>query len=530
MTIQKYKFALANDERGTTAIIFAVSLIPLMGIVGAAVDGTRWLTAKRSTQTAIDAAVLAGARAMQLSPENEAPALETASRIYTVNIAGRIGVENDTVTFETADHKSAVTVKGNAYLKTTFLSVVGIKQLPLVPQAAGQLPKAAYASGRNQASNVEVALILDFTGSMCNDGNGPCTSGTKVQALRDAATDFVNIVVQDDQSAYKSRVALVPFSTRIRVDVDNHDGTMMRKLTNLNSSWSGWYKSCVASSGSGSGETSGSWTCTQTQTTYKQDWRPIPCVAERAYGYWSPSTSDISYSDDEPTSGKWLTAHEGTRSPSFIDSSDTLVQTTSDNGTSAATPSTNWNYDVAGRGCGDVAESNRVMPLSSNKTALKNRIAAFSAAGSTGGVAGIAWGWYLMSPKWKYIWTGDAEPGTYEDVTTRQENGAAKLRKVAVLMTDGVFNTLRSGKDQSTTMVATHAKNICQAMKDQGIEIYSVGFSLDLLSSSDRTVAEDMLKSCGTDLAHFYSSLSVNDLKQAFRDIALKVTPIRLTQ
>lgn len=39
-----------------------------------------------------------------------------------------------------------------------------------------------------------------------------------------------------------------------------------------------------------------------------------------------------------------------------------------------------------------------------------------------------------------------------------------------------------------------------------------------------------MLQSCATDASHFYDSANANDLQMAFKDIAMKVTPIRLTQ
>ena len=87
--------------------------------------------------------------------------------------------------------------------------------------------------------------MLDVTGSMCDDGQGPCTGGAKLAGLKDAARDLVKIVVQDNQSNYKSRVALVPFSTRIRVERDNGDGALMKKLTNLDPKWSGWLQECL---------------------------------------------------------------------------------------------------------------------------------------------------------------------------------------------------------------------------------------------------------------------------------------------
>ena len=66
-------------------------------------------------------------------------------------------------------------------------------------------------------------------------------------------------------------------------------------------------------------------------------------------------------------------------------------------------------------------------------------------------------------------------------------------------------------------------------MKAKGIEIYTVGFDLDSLSSSERAIAEDTLKSCGTSLEHFYNTLDPAELQTAFRDIAVKLSTIALT-
>ncbi len=68
---------------------------------------------------------------------------------------------------------------------------------------------------------------------MCNDGNGPCTSGTKISALKDAAKKLVDTVVWDDQSKYTSRIAIVPFSTRVRVGPDGGGASAMAAMTGL---------------------------------------------------------------------------------------------------------------------------------------------------------------------------------------------------------------------------------------------------------------------------------------------------------
>jgi Flp pilus assembly protein TadG len=527
MAVFKICMRFARDERGATAIMFAVSLIPIMAALGAAIDGARWYNARQRTSASVDSAVLAGARALQVDPGNTAAALDTAKTLYLANAAKRGAVKSDTVQFVLTDSDSAVTVTGNAVINTTFLQVVGIKDLPLLPHGSAGA-KASFRRSINQGSNIELSLVLDFTGSMCNDGTGPCTSSSKIDGLKTAAKDLVNIVVQDTQSPYTSRIALVPFSTRIRVEADSGNGSMMKKLTNLDPTWTGWYRECIAGTGDGGAEGGGNWSCQQYANQLKTNWKILPCVTDRVYGTTWSESDQMDYTDEAPGPGRWLNAHGGDRAPFFGDSSGNYPYPTG-TGSSSSQPADHWTYSESAF-CGDVDNNNIVTPLSANKTLLKSQIDGYSAGGATAGALATAWSWYTLSPKWSTIWNSASLPGTYSDLTNLQSSGAPKLRKVVVLMTDGVFNSFRGGKDFSQTMVSNHAKNLCAAMKAQDIEIYTVGFALDELTSSKRTIAEDVLKSCGTDLAHFYATLTIPELQAAFRDIAVKVTPIRLTQ
>ena len=82
-------FILARDERGSVAIMFTLILVPMMGAIGIAVDGARWYSARQVTSGAIDLAVLAGARLLQVDPDNADAALASAANVYTANTAGR---------------------------------------------------------------------------------------------------------------------------------------------------------------------------------------------------------------------------------------------------------------------------------------------------------------------------------------------------------------------------------------------------------------------------------------------------------
>ena len=94
--------------------------------------------------------------------------------------------------------------------------------------------------------------------------------------------------------------------------------------------------------------------------------------------------------------------------------------------------------------------------------------------GATAGHLGTAWAWYLLSPNWASLFDKDNQPAAYDDL--KRTIGKAKtplLRKIAVLMTDGEYNTQYSSTDSNT-----QARAICDEMKKTGIEVFTVGFEI----------------------------------------------------
>ncbi len=60
-------------------------------------------------------------------------------------------------------------------------------------------------------------------------------------------------------------------------------------------------------------------------------------------------------------------------------------------------------------------------------------------------------------------------------------------------------------------------------MKGGGVEVFTVGFDMST------STAHDLLNNCATDASHFYHATTGDALKAAFRDIALKISTLRLT-
>ena len=61
-------------------------------------------------------------------------------------------------------------------------------------------------------------------------------------------------------------------------------------------------------------------------------------------------------------------------------------------------------------------------------------------------------------------------------------------------------------------------------MKKAGITVYAVGFDL-----GGNQTATTTLSGCATDSTKFYNTTTGDQLKQAFRDIALKINQLYLT-
>jgi Flp pilus assembly protein TadG len=516
--------ALRINVSGSTATMFAITLPIVVTFVGVAIDGARFFSARRQHANAIDTALLSAARQLQIDAGDGASALSVAAGIYQANLPKSLNLINNSIVFKQDIADTAVTYTGQAYIATTLMRVAGFTQLNVTTPA-----KATYSKGgANAGSNLEIALMLDVTGSMCDGGTGPCASSTKLDGTRQAATDLANIILGTSASSFTSRIALVPFSSTVRVGADGAANPLMQRLTNLPNSWSFWgptYSNCSGSGGFVGEIWVGSGSCTTTPTLMS-NWKLVPCVTERSFD----SGIGFDPSDSPPGKGNWLLGHGGDRSVLSWDSSETAMTTF--NGTTPAQMTYSWNYSPNGSGCLS-QPGNEVLPLTANLTDVTERLQSLSAFGPTAGALGAVWTQYVLSPNWSGIWSTSQRPGSYGDTQAKQSNGAPVLRKVAIMLTDGGFNTSRQAASTDIAYMQTvsdRAISVCNNMKKNGIEIYTVAFDMSSLGGSEAAIAEATLKACGTDISHFYNSLTVSDLQSAFRDIAMKLSPIRLSQ
>ncbi len=440
----------ARDRSGNVAMIFGLTALIVVTVVGGAVDYGRWLNAKTQNQGALDAAVLAAGRTLQTSSGNTNLAIDTGN-VYYNRMKSLVPVK-DTSAFELTQEGTAVRGTSDSFVKTPFLSLIGIDELPVFISS-----EAILAAGGNSESNIEVSLMLDVTGSM---------GGSKITDLIDAAKDLIDIIVWSDQSEHTSKVAIAPFAPTVNV------GDYFKAVTGQDPN-GGYPESCYNKNGNVKNSCKG-------QPQYQPK---AKCVVER--------TGTYEGKEDAPGSGKWI--------PTWNDTDEDLI------GVTTCTPSVS------------------IVPLTADKTKLKGTIDQFKASGATAGAVGTAWSWYLISPEWTTIWPAESRPAPYADITTLGPMGQPKLIKIAVLMTDGEYNTY-GGKSANSTTVSGKAKTLCTNMKAKGILVYTVGFQLDT------NLSKETMLNCATDASYAYNAGDGEELRQAFRDIALKIATLRINK
>jgi len=192
----------AKDKRGATAVIFALAAIPLVGVMGFAIDIGNALRVQHALQASTDAAALAGA--LDITNANN-DAVSTAKN-YSAQAGGKNTILGQSVTptvtlkcFTSTGASCSGPTKANGLVvrqtttvPTFFAKIFGINSFSLAATAT-----AGAAGAKPKPLNV--MLVLDTTASM-NDNDANCgmtkikcaLSGT--QALLGMLTPSVNQV------------------------------------------------------------------------------------------------------------------------------------------------------------------------------------------------------------------------------------------------------------------------------------------------------------------------------------------------
>jgi Flp pilus assembly protein TadG len=394
-----------KSETGAIAPMFGLMMLAILTMVGVSIDTARGTRISSMASSALDAAALAGAKALRLQNPSDAELTALIEDYFRSNFqhsAESAAIDSIGVVSNREDHSVQLVV--NLKVPTTITALLGKQHLDV----------KVNSSAVFDVKDVEVSMMLDVSGSM---------GGSKIEDLKAAATDLVQILLPTDVP-HSNRVAIAPFSTA--VNAGNLADEISNGVDHRGRSMSGRYTNCVT---------------------------------ERAGAH--------AFSDASPSTAKL-------------------------NRKSNSCPTAT------------------VQPLTNDLDTLEDAIESLSANGMTAAHLGIAWASYLLSPSWAAVFGDDSAPVAYDNTD---------FRKVAILMTDGMFNNYYESANGNSV---TQARALCDGMKANGLTIYTVGFQ----------VPEEVvptLEYCATSPQHFYSAEDGAALRQTFKDIAKRLNGLRLS-
>jgi Flp pilus assembly protein TadG len=192
-----------RDRRGGVAPMLALGIVPLVAGIGAAVDYSRANNVRTAMQNAADATALMLAK--NASSMSAAQLQTNATSFFLANFS-RAEAQNAQITATYTQGQTGFTIKvdGTATVSTTFMSMLGISQIPL----------ATSTSVNWNNAKLRVALVLDNTGSMASSG--------KMTALKTASH---NLLTQLQNAAVNNGdvyVSIIPFSKDVNANPANY--------------------------------------------------------------------------------------------------------------------------------------------------------------------------------------------------------------------------------------------------------------------------------------------------------------------
>ena len=253
-----------RDQRGNTAIIFGLAAIPLVALGGGGIDFAQRARIHGAIQSASDTAALAAARLVQdgmLKRSEEwadikAQAEDMAQKLVIASLADFNLDDAPAVHITVTQEK--VDISAQYDMKTAFLDVVGIDQLPTATFAEVAVPDPVL---------VEMTFVLDYSLSMHQNN--------KYQRMTTAARDFIAKVKANRGD--RTKIGIVPFSEFVYADIPNVD--VRDPETGGTHAWDG-----------GSTFDGGwNWSGGSTTTTTEETGTSAVCLVNRDYPY---STTD----------------------------------------------------------------------------------------------------------------------------------------------------------------------------------------------------------------------------------------------
>lgn len=508
---------LHRSNRGSAMAYAAVAMLVLTAGGGLAVDAGQAFLVKSRLSQALDAAALAGGRAMNAATRDTEIRAFFAANYPT----GYLGATVQPITIVPDTANGMITVSTTATLSTSLMRVIGVKTMSVT----------ATSTVKIQTTGMELVLVMDNTQSM--------SSNNKMTRMKEAANDLLDILYGTSDTSPNLWVGLVPFVTSV----------------NIGSQYTGWLTGYNAANYTPVG-----WAgCVEARANpYEEENADEPPTgAQKFKPYFWPSNKGVVYKDKN---GRQYRSGSNNQSGSILTNDNEYM-----NIAYASSPSNNYNYGIRQdrnmsnhRGPNAGCHWAKVTPLQPSKATAVAAVAdMYSNTGEYTGThtpVGTAWGWRVLSPKWRGYW------GSPTPATLPYDYGKAGMMKVMVLLSDGANTYIdRSGyppgcagltncntvdgnygaygrisenrfgltgsnfnSNGFADQLDLRQTRLCNAMKAQGIVVMTI------LLQENSTSIQNVFKNCATKAEYYFYAPSSDDLKAIFTLIGNELSSLRL--
>lgn len=448
---------LHRTDQGGVAMLVGLSILPLMLVLGLVVDGGLAYGAHSRLQGAVDAAALASART---ASTEDADVEADARMFFDANFPrDYLGSRLTDFDVDFNEETGELNVNAEIDMPTFFMRVAGIPSVSV----------ATNATAQKLLSGIELALVLDVTGSM-NDPDP--AGGTKIEALRAASETLLDVIYGEDETVDDVSIAVVPYNTTVNLGSDRTD--LLTGFDEDDFRGFGW-KGCVEAR---SGTTDRDDTPPSEEALTAQNWPEVADDPRTRVDetYWNPTNDPNAFCPDSEVLP--LTAEKSIIADHIEDlEAEGATLTNVGFAWGWRTVSPRW------RGEWGSAEA----PVDHDHPTIRKAIV--------------------------FMTDGEADMPRSNDPLYYTAYGFLQDERL------GSGNEARAEAEANDRLLES-----CELAKEQGIQVYTVMFDL-----SDPVIERDY-RACASSDQHFFDAPNGDALDAAFRDIAGQLSSLRLTQ
>ncbi len=471
-----------RKDNGGILIIAGFSIVALMTLSAISIEVARVTYVESRLAYAVDAAAIAGGRYDVTEAE------DNARRIFFANFPQD---------FMGVHVEPTITISGD----NVFVTVDAISEMPtIIGKVAGvdSLRVNALAQVKREMAGLQLTMVLDISG---------LTDFRQIMDnIRIASKGLVDTIYDGVTNTSSTAISVVPYTGVVNVGTEHTD-----------------------------------WLHTALNPPYVQHLLSDFPLLSPWEGCVGARKDPLEETDDPPSVEKWPVYFTETTMPEPNDATprDNDWEVNADGSVNVVT------VIKDGKGAkGRIKVGPHrscpmpLLPLSNDRNVIKNYLDSVDTVfgGGTFSSLGMGWGWRTLSEKWIGLW-GAFDP--------KPKDEPHNLRAMIVLINEGnrwldethqptgdptAYGRVEDGKLGTTTMNLTKYEierkvdTLCNAIKDDGIEVYTVSLMVD------DSATRDLYGSCASKPKWYWNVNSAAELPDVFQEIARELLRIRIVK